>query len=419
MSLLAYGNDRCYKQDMTIQYVTPDHWIRYDPMAIVNELTEAKASILSLTNIPFQRAWAEDLEEMELKREVAGTSRIEGADFTEREFEEAVASDASDEHFSRSQRQARAAINTYRWIETLDHNKPIDEDLVKEIHRRIVTGCDDDHCPPGQLRGDGHNVSFGRPRHRGVEGGSECSSAIRTLIGALNQEFRGHDPLVRALSLHYHIGAMHPFADGNGRTARALEACVLRRAHLKDTLFIAMSNYYYDEKDAYLACLSAVREQNYDLTPFLKFGLKGISIQCQRLLREIRSHVQRSLFRDIMGQMYGRLRSTRKRALAQRQYEILNQLLDMNGEIEYQMLFNLLGKQYSTLKTPFRAYVRDLNHLSGLRAIIVRREEGQTPVSTRFLVSARLEWATEITETEFYRQINQLPEAKTRLIASG
>ena len=409
----------CYMPYMTIQYITPSHWIQYDPMAIIGELTEAKASILSLTNIPFQRSWAENLQEMELKREVAGTSRIEGADFTEREFEEAVKDDAPDEHFSRSQRQARAAINTYRWIEGIEHDRKIDEILVKDLHRRIVTGCDDDHCPPGQLRGDGHNVSFGRPRHRGVEGGSECSGAIRNLIGALNQEFQKHDPLVQALALHYHVGAMHPFHDGNGRTARALEALVLRRAHLKDTLFIAMSNYYYDEKDTYLSCLSEVRRQNYDLTSFMKFGLKGISMQCQRLLREIRTHVQRSLFRDIMGQMYGRLRSTRKRALAQRQYEILNKLLDMDNEIEFRDLFDLLGKHYDTLKIPLRAYVRDLNHLSGLRAIIVRQTEGQKPEPVKFFVSVRLEWATEITETEFYRQINQLPEAKTRLITSG
>ncbi len=404
---------------MSIQYTTPSHWIQYDPMAIIGELTEAKASILSLTSIPFQRSWAENLQEMELKREIAGTSRIEGADFTEREFEDAVSADAPDEHFSRSQRQARAAINTYRWIGKLPNDRPIDEEFVRELHRRIVTGCDDDHCPPGQYRGDGHNVSFGRPRHRGVEGGSECSRAIRLLIEAVNREFQGHDTLIQALALHYHMGAMHPFLDDNGRTARALEAFLLRSAYLKDTLFVAMSNYYYDEKDAYLACLSEVRERNHDLTPFLKFGLRGIFVQCQRLLREIRIHVQRTLFRDVMAQMYGRLRSTRKRALAQRQYEILNKLLDMDNEIEFRDLFGLLEKQYDSLKTPDRAYVRDLNHLSGLGAIRVRKTKIQNPEPARFFVSVRLDWATEITETAFYRQINQLPEAKTRLITSG
>ena len=407
-----------YKAEMTIHYSTPDHWIRYDPMAISSELTEAKASILSLTNIPFQRSWAENLQEMELKREVAGTSRIEGADFTEREFEEAVAGDTPEEHFSRSQRQARAAMNTYRWIESIPHDRPINEDLIKEIHRRIVTGCDDDHCPPGELRGGGQNVTFGRPRHRGVEGGSECSGAVRHLIEALNQGFRAHDPLVQALALHYHLGAMHPFHDGNGRTARALEALVLRRAQLKGTLFVAMSNYYYDEKDMYLSCLSDVRQRNHDLTSFIKFGLKGVAIQCKRLLREIRMHVQRSLFRDVMGRMYGRLRSTRKRALAQRQCEILNKLLDEDKEIEVGELFDLLEKHYDSLKIPVRAYVRDLNHLIGLRAIS-SRHEGQKPERLKVFLKVRLDWATEITETEFYRQINQLPEAKTRLVITN
>lgn len=402
---------------MTIQYQTPDRWVAYDPVAIIDELTEAKAAVLSLTNIPFQRSWAENLQEMELKREVAGTSRIEGADFTDREFEEAVSSDTPDAHFSRSQRQARAAIYTYRWIAALDSDRPLDESLVREIHRRIVTGCDDDHCPPGQLREFGQNVTFGRPRHRGVEGGTTCEENMNRFVAAVNQEFLSHDPLIQALAVHYHIGAMYPFLDGNGRTARALEALILRRARLKDALFVSMSNYYYDEKNAYLSCLSESRQRGHDLTPFLRFGLRGIAIQCNRLLGEIRMHLQKSLFRDVMGQMYDRLSSTRKRALARRQCEILNKLLDLGKEIEYRELYESLGRVYSGLKSPFRAYVRDLSHLIELKAIDLELEKNKSEFRLIF-VRVRIEWATEITETEFFQHINQLPKAKTRLIST-
>ena len=83
---------------MTVQYKIPEHWIRYDPVAVIEELTNAKASILSITNLPYQRSWAETLQELELKREVAGTSRIEGAEFTDHEFEEAVSGDAAGEY---------------------------------------------------------------------------------------------------------------------------------------------------------------------------------------------------------------------------------------------------------------------------------------------------------------------------------
>jgi Fic family protein len=396
---------------MTVQYEFPEDWIRFDLSAIVNELTEAKASVLSLTSIPFQRSWAEALQAMELKREVAGTSKIEGADFTDRELEEAIQDIAPEAQLTRSQRQARAALRAYRWIETVPHDRPIDDTLVREIHIRIVTGCDDDHCAPGILRQSGHNVVFGRPRHRGVEGGNDASKAFRRLIGAFNQEFRNHDQLIQALALHYHIGAMHPFQDGNGRTARALEALILQRAKLKDALFVAMSNYYYDEKDAYLMCLSEVRARNYDLTPFLKFGLVGVAAQCKRLLREITRHVSKSLFRDVMFHMYGRLKSTRKRALADRQLAILQYLLQQDSPVTLTDLMDATERYYSSLAAGQKAVYRDVNHLITLRAITVVRQDKV------FWIAVRLEWPTEITESEFYKEINKLPVAKTRLLA--
>jgi len=205
---------------------------------------------------------------------------------------------------------------------------------------------------------------------------------------------------------------MHPFQDGNGRTARAVEALVLQRAQLKDVLFVAMSNYYYDEKDAYLTALSEVRERNCDLTPFLKFGLRGIASQCRRLLGEIRTHVQKSLFRDVMSQMYGRLLSTRKRGLAQRQCELLTVLLDQNKATRLTALFDVVEKHYRSLRAPTKAYLRDLVHLEALKAVTITRE-GES-----YLISVRLEWSTEITETEFFRQINRAPKAKTGLIVS-
>ena len=57
---------------------------------------------------------------------------------------------------------------------------------------------------------------------------------------------------------------MHPFLDGNGRTARALEALMLQRAGLRDTAFVAMSNDYYEEKQGFLSILAEVRQKRHD-----------------------------------------------------------------------------------------------------------------------------------------------------------
>ena len=294
-----------------VRYELPRFWLSYDLGTIYQYLVSASATVHSLTTTPYQRSWVEKLQAVQLKMEAAGTSRIEGADFTENELEAAVDLNVSIEDLiTRSQRQARAAAKTYTWIAELPSDHPITEDLVREIHARVVQDCDDDHCEPGALRKADYNVLFGVPRHRGCEGGAPCERAFGSLIQAVREEFSRHDPLVQALAFHYHLAAMHPFMDGNGRTARAVEALMLQRAGLRDTAFVAMSNYYYDEKSSYLSVLSDVRAKGHDMTPFLVFGLKGISSQCQRLFREIRRHMQKALFRNTMFDLFGRLEST-------------------------------------------------------------------------------------------------------------
>jgi Fic family protein len=279
-------------------------------------------------------------------------------------------------------------------------------DLICEIHRRIVTGADDDHCAPGEIRQRDQNVTFGLPRHRGSDGGEDCARAFNAFTEALQHEYRGHDPLIQALAAHYHLAAMHPFLDGNGRTARALEALMLQRAGLRDTSFLAMSNYYYDEKNSYLAALAAVRQAENDLTVFLLFALKGVALQSGRLLKEIQHEISKELFRNLMFDLFNRLKTPRKRVIVQRQLEILTLLL-AEEEMDWDVLTKRLLPLYR-VKNPLKALVRDFNNLSAMRATWARKiSEG------KYQVGVRLEWPTEITETEFFEQLRRLPKAKT------
>ena len=389
-----------------IHYTTPHNWIRYNSQVIANALAEAKGTVLSLRSIPFQRRWVETLQKIELKREIAGTSRIEGADFTDRELDVAL-KESPEELQTRSQRQAHAAVKTYRWIAELPSEMPINADLILMIHRNIITGADDDHCPPGQIRKQDQNVHFGNPRHRGCDGGEECGLAFASFTEDLQHEYRGHDLIVQAIASHYHMAAMHPFLDGNGRTARALEALILQRAGLRDSSFIAMSNYYYDEKNAYLAALTEVRQQEHDLTPFLLFSLKGVALQGQRLLSQIQHEISKELFRNLMFDLFARLTTPRKHVIAERQLEILKILLETES-IEWQQLIKQTNRSYSQLKSPLSALVRDVNSLSELGAISVVKLEDES-----IQIAARLQWPSEITETDFFKKTRQLPKAKT------
>lgn len=389
-----------------VPYEIPKNWIQHNLVEISTSFTNAKSSILSLKSLPLQRRWVEELQTLELKREVAGTSRIEGAEFTEQELEKAL-KETPDQLFTRSQRQAHAVVNTYRWLSSLPEDYPLNGDLIKDIHRRIVTGADDDHCGPGRIRRQNENVNFGSLRHRGAEGGDECELAFNEFSKALQGEYQEHDPIIQAMAAHYHIAAMHPFSDGNGRTARAVEALMLQRAGLRDVCFIAMSNYYYDEKNSYLAVLAQVRQGGHDLTPFFQFALEGLFTQSQRVVREIQHQIAKVLYKSTMFELFKRLKSPKKRLIAERQMEILKLLLEVES-MDYHAFWKRIKGVYEKLKDPGSAMIRDLNNLIYLKAINIKKiSEDQCNLSIR------LEWPKEITESDFFAKIKTLPKAKT------
>lgn len=392
---------------MAVRYSCPSHWIQYEGAAVLNPLVDAKAAVKALKTTPYQRDWVDKLQALQFRMEVAGTSRIEGAEFTERELDAALEGSVEEQH-TRSQRQAAAAAATYRWIARLPDDRPIDENLVLEIHRRIVTGCDDDHCEPGRLRRRDQNVTFGFPMHRGCEGGPECREAFSRLLEAVRTEYRAHDPIVQAIAIHYHFAAMHPFQDGNGRTARALEALVLQRAGLRDSAFIAMSNYYYSEKPAYLQALADVRAAHHNLTPLVVFALTGVAEQCERLLREIKRNVHKAVFRNTMYDLFGRLRSPKKRVIAERQLRVLKLLLDVDT-ITLEDLIERVSRDYEGLKDARRGLIRDLNGLIHLGAITATALEEQET----YLLELNLLWPAEMSESEFLDRVRRMPKGKT------
>ena len=167
-----------------------------------------------------------------------------------------------------------------------------------------------------------------------------------------------------------------------------------------------MSNYYYEERQRYLASLAQVRSSDYDLTSFLIFGLKGIEIQCSKLFNEIRINMSKALFRNVMYNLFNRLSTKRKRVIAERQIKILKLLLEK--DLELGDIREKTSSIYSSLSNPEKALIRDINYLIRLRTIQYEKIE-----KGKYLFSVRLQWPTEITETEFYRRIQQMPKGKT------
>lgn len=344
-----------------IPYELPTSWIQYDLDSIYKHLVPAKAAIQAFRMIPFQKRWVDELQQVQLKLEIAGTSRIENAEFIGRELEEAIQAESPEHLRTRSQRQARAAATAYAWVASRPLEGPVTVRVIRELHALIVRDCDDDHCPPGILRTAGQNVTFGLPRHRGVKGGRDCEEALGALCDQLASEFRGHDPLIQAMAAHCHFAAMHPFLDGNGRTARALEAMLLRRAVLRDSVLVPMANFYRDEKHEYSQALAEARRGRHGLTPFLVFALSGVQREVGRVTGLVRQAVAKEIFRGLLRELHVRLAGPRARVLAKRQLGVLARLLERDGPVGLGSLISDVEEHYAGIKHPVPALRRDIN----------------------------------------------------------
>jgi Fic family protein len=383
------------------RYAPPQYWIYYDKAAVLEHLVESKTAAGVLGQLPYLPQWIEALHQEQLRLEAAGTSRIEGAEFTPQEEDEALAPDAATRtDLTYSQRQLRAAEATYQWIASQPPERPVNSDFVLEVHRRIVTGCEDDHCEPGALRGSGYNVTFGSPACRGAEGGDDCQNTFHALCNAIVGEFREHDPIIQAMATHYHIGAMHPFGDGNGRTARAVEAFMLRKAGVSDRVMVSLSNYYYNHKDEYLAALFESRQRGHDLTPFLRFALPAVAEQCNAVAGQILVNHKRALFREFARSLFRQLRSPRRRVLAERQLQALETLLDCDS-MHVLDLLRRTAPNYQNLKYPDRAQVRDLGGLLHLGALQLHGEH----------IRVNIDWPQQFSESELLDRYEKMPPA--------
>ncbi len=151
--------------------------------------------------------------------------------------------------------------------------------------------------------------------------------------------------------------------------------------------------------------LSEVRNNNFDLTPFLNFALEGIIIQSERMLDIIKENNKILLFKDTMNEFLGSDLFPRRKAIHQRQLKILDILLKgINFSIEQLKLYSLIEPIYAGLKNSYKAKTRDLRDLSKL-GIIELDEEIQT---VEVYVSLNLDLPTQVTKEEFYNNILKL-----------
>jgi Fic family protein len=116
---------------------------------------------------------------------------------------------------------------------------------------------------------------------------SDVSGLMFELLGWWNGHARNLSPVLSSAIVHYRFEAIHPFADGNGRTGRALALWELYRRGFDSHHIFSVDEFYWEDRPRYYRALRTVRDHGEDLTSWLEYSAEGLHETLERVWQRI------------------------------------------------------------------------------------------------------------------------------------
>ncbi|MBS1869149.1 MAG: Fic family protein [Actinobacteria bacterium] len=282
--------------------------------------------------------------------------------------------------------------------ETFDHpgdpyaDVPLTVEKIRRYNRLVLDGLAlEDDVRPGEIRA--HSVVVGNYRGAPPE---ECETLLERLCAWLDSDaFRTEDPLlerplaiVKAVAAHLYLAWIHPFGDGNGRTARLLELQILLSAGLPLPVTQLLSNHYNGTRTEYYRQLAAASRTGSPID-FMHYAIEGFVDELRAQLDRIWSMQYADRWEQYLSESFGEVRSAAERRRLRLVKDLSRRSIVLadgiglpktvpvpRGELRY------LSPQLAALYagTTDRTLTRDLDELIA-RGLIVRTPQGYIPAS--------------------------------------
>src|SRR5919202_5399853 len=105
---------------------------------------------------------------------------------------------------------------------------------------------------------------------------------------APTEDWRVPYEIIKAALAHLYLAWVHPFGDGNGRTARLLEFRILLAAGVPSPATHLLSNHYNQTRSEYYRQLARTSESGGDVMPFIVYAVQGFLDGLREQLKTIR-----------------------------------------------------------------------------------------------------------------------------------
>ena len=278
--------------------ITPQLLTLVEQAAALRERIQSAAVELS---------WIPALQKDTRTRNSHASTAIEGNPLT---LEQVRALEEGRELSAVETRPKREILNYFaglRYIEKHAKKKTLRHEDIFKLHR-LLAGKVMDQGEAGRYR----TIQVRVGRHY-PPAAADVSGLMFELLEWWNKKAPELSPALSSSILHYQFEWIHPFADGNGRTGRALALWELYRRGFDSHHIFSVDEYYWEDRPAYYRALDAVRDDGGDLTGWLEYCAQGLCRTLDRVWTRVQSY---------------QLKSTGKLVLRPRQEKLLHLLRD-------------------------------------------------------------------------------------------
>jgi Fic family protein len=379
-------------------FVRTHPWISFSletrklPAATWIALGEARSKCEHLAGVPLRPHIAERLYEIYLAKGIHATAAIEGNTLTEGQVFQRMKGKRdlpqSQEYLGREIDNIIDAANRIIGRISKKGFSPISVDDIKDYNRRILKGLElEGHVKPGEYRDIDVGVMDYKAPHP-----KECERLVERLCQWLNSEdFKPPHKedtivfgIIKAIAAHVYFAWIHPFGDGNGRTARLLEVRFLMEAGVPSAASHLLSNHYSITRMDYYRRLAETSKNGGDLSSFIFYAVRGLVDQLRKQLLFVKYQQWGLAWESYVHEALG----TKRTNTARRQHVLLLALSDRPDPVlksELRRLTPKLAEMYAT-KTP-KTLSRDLNELTKKGLITI---EGDTARANKEILLAYL-----------------------------
>ncbi len=195
-------------------------------------------------------------------------------------------------------------------------------------------------------------VFFRPPKNKDVPG------LIKALVKWINsKEVKELDPIIEAGIVHYEFVRIHPFVDGNGRTARVLATLILYLRGFDTKQFFCFDDYYDSDRPAYYRALQSVDQETLDLSNWLEYFVEGVNASIEAIKERVIRLSSERLRKAKRGQI----------ALTERQMRIV-EFINQNGRIT-------AGDIAKMFKISRQAALKEIGKLARLEVVALKGEK--------------------------------------------